>query len=135
VEVVEYDESKHQEHLLPPQNATTSTNFEETSPASQHHIPDSESLGSPTPAEPILHDLPCRTRPVHGDAKTSRIRSSIFRFDKPHPLFASHVQKLRSKLFIPVLAGGRPLDFRMLADDNTGDVLDYSKLKPCFRSS
>ena len=65
----------------------------------------------------------------------SRHKSSVFRFDSGHPLYKTHQQRVRSKLYIPALSGGRPPDFRALIDESNFELKLYDRLGGKSRKS
>jgi len=48
------------------------------------------------------------------EPQRGRTSNTCFEFGPAHPLFLTHTQRIRSKQFIPVLAGGPPPSFRYL---------------------
>jgi hypothetical protein len=54
-----------------------------------------------------------------------RKNNTTYAFQKMHPLHLIHHQKIRSKLLIPLLVGGSPMNFNAIDDNNVHHI--YSK--------
>ena len=47
-----------------------------------------------------------------------RKNNTTYAFQNMHPLHLTHHQKIRSKLLIPLLVGGSPMNFNAIDDNN-----------------
>ena len=74
---------------------------------------------------------PAETEPSEDSRVTAvgkRKRSTTCRFDKHHKLYEHYEKKIRSKICVRILCGGRPPDFRSIIDDKTGRLFDYDEI-------
>ena len=65
-------------------------------------------------------------------AKGRRNTSTCFNFDPRHPLFSTHHQRIRSKLYVPVLAGGVPPPYPLMANCKGSSGQALHRLKEGF---
>ena len=53
-----------------------------------------------------------------------RKNNTTFAFQEMHPLHSTHCQRIRSKLLIPILVGGAPLNFNSIDDNNVDHIYE-----------
>ena len=53
-----------------------------------------------------------------------RKNNTTFAFQEMHPLHSTHCQRIRSKLLIPILVGGAPLNFNSIDDNNADHIYE-----------
>ena len=66
------------------------------------------------------------------NAAKRRNTSTCFNFDPRHPLFSSHHQRIRSKFYVPVLAGGVPPPYPLMANCKGSSGQALHRLKEGF---